>query len=460
MNSMSTDTSKKILVVDDEDEMRLALETTLQREGYQVVTAENGHQGLDKFENDEFDLIVTDMKMPKMDGLELLRKIKERSPKTGVIMITAYGDIDNAVETMKKGAFDYLLKPFSADILTSTVKRVFLNPPGPPSPARSSGEPKKKTSFEEREIITQNKEMTELLRFVENIAYSKSTVLIIGETGTGKEMFARYIHQCSPRADQPFLAVNCAALPEGLLETELFGHEKGAFTGASYRKQGKFELASWGTLLLDEVTELSIPLQAKLLRVLQEHEIDKVGGKEPIPVDVRVIATTNRDIKKRIKDNQFREDLYYRLNVIPLKLLALRDRKDDIPALVQHFLDKHGQNEKKHITAADQETLALLKKYRWPGNVRELENMIERAVLMCHGDTLHPSHLFFDEECQEGEESETGATPKLQGTIYQMERELILQTLDEVGGNKTKAAECLGISIRTLRNKLTEYKTR
>lgn len=325
-------------MVDDEVEMRIALETTLKREGHTITLAENGEQALERFSEGPFDLVLTDVKMPKMNGVELLKALKKKSSQTVAIMMTAYGDIDNAVETIKAGAFDYLLKPFSAEILIATVNRAFQDKSSAIN-ERNHLKPKiSKNTLGERRIITQNKKMLELIKFVENIAYSKSTVLIMGDTGTGKEMFARYIHQMSPRAQKPFMAVNCAALPEGLLETELFGHEKGAFTGAIERKDGKFELANKGTLLLDEVTEMSLPLQAKLLRVLQEHEIDKVGGRASIPVDVRVVATTNRDIKDRIRENQFREDLYYRLNVIPLKLIPLRDRVDDIQTLIYPFI--------------------------------------------------------------------------------------------------------------------------
>ena len=277
----------------------------------------------------------------------------------------------------------------------------------------------------------------------------------MGETGTGKELFARYIHQCSPRAEKSFMAVNCAALPEGLLESELFGHEKGSFTGATENKEGKFQRAHQSSLLLDEVTEMSLSLQAKLLRVLQEHEVDKVGGKTPIPVDVRVIATTNRDIRRRIQDQEFREDLYYRLNVIPLNLIPLRERKDDIPLLAEHFMNQFCQENSRSPVKMDPATLTLLKKYRWPGNIRELGNIIERTCLMCQGDTLFPSHLFFDDEPLSSGKNEANA--RLTGTIYEMEKELILQTLEECSGNKPKAAESLGISIRTLRNKLNEY---
>jgi DNA-binding NtrC family response regulator len=452
---MKNNAARKILIVDDESEMRVALETTLKREDYQLVCAEDGKQALEQFEDQDFDLVLTDVRMPRLSGLELLRAVKERSPKTPVVMMTAYGTIDNAVEAMKEGAFDYLIKGsgFSADVLVSTVKRAFLNPQDYVPPARPTGIIDKVDSISAKQIVTQNEEMKKLLKFAENVAYSKSTVLIMGETGTGKELFARYIHQCSPRADKPFMAVNCAALPEGLLESELFGHEKGSFTGATENKEGKFQLAHQSSLLLDEVTEMSLPLQAKLLRVLQEHEVDKVGGRAPIPVDVRVIATTNRDIRRRIQDQEFREDLYYRLNVIPLNLIPLRERKEDIPLLAEHFIKQFCQENSRSPVKVDPATLTLLKKYRWPGNIRELGNIIERTCLMCQGDTLLPSHLFFDEELPSS--GKKGA--RLSGTIDEMEKELILQTLEEVSGNKTKAAESLGISIRTLRNKLNEY---
>jgi len=458
MSLTKNNSNKKILIVDDEVEMRIALETTLKREGYKLILAENGEQALERLNEDTFNLVLTDIKMPKMNGIELLKILKQQSPRTVAIMMTAYGDIDNAVETMKAGAFDYLLKPFSAEILVATVNRAFLDEGSAKvGPVRSTLETKKLPT-EERRIITQNTAMLKLIKFVENISYSKSTILIMGDTGTGKEMFARYIHRMSPRAQKPFMAVNCAALPEGLLETELFGHEKGAFTGAIERKDGKFELAHKGTLLLDEVTEMSLPLQAKLLRVLQEHEIDKVGGRTPITVDVRVVATTNRDIKERIRQNQFREDLYYRLNVIPLKLIPLRDRLDDIQPLAEYFVKKHSKDLNKNISSIANETIALLKKYGWPGNVRELENIIERATLMCQEDTLLPSHLFFDEEEIQSKKPNRPLT-HFRGTIYAMEKELIVQTLEDVNGNKTKAAENLGISIRTLRNKLAYYKS-
>jgi DNA-binding NtrC family response regulator len=451
---MKNNSSKKILIVDDESEMRVALETTLKREKFQLTCAEDGKKALDTLEDEDFDLVLTDVRMPKLNGLELLRAVKEKSPKTQVVVMTAYGTIDNAVAAMKEGAFDYLIKGsgFSADVLVSTVNRAFLAPESSVHPTSHSSQ-QTQSLGEKKRIVTQNDEMKKLLKFAENVAFSKSTVLIMGETGTGKELFARYIHQCSPRSEKPFMAVNCAALPEGLLESELFGHEKGSFTGATENKEGKFELANHSSLLLDEVTEMSMSLQAKLLRVLQEHEVDKIGGRTPIPVDVRVIATSNRNIRKRIQDQEFREDLYYRLNVVPLNLIPLRERIDDISVLtenfIQHFCEENGQSPIK----IDPATLTLLKKYRWPGNIRELGNIVERSCIMCQGDTMLPSHLFFDEELY----SKDKGVPRLSGTIYEMEKELIMQTLEEVNGNKTKAADSLGISIRTLRNKLNEY---
>lgn len=453
---MKIDNGKKILIVDDECEMRLALETTLNREGFTTVMAEDGMEAMKRLQRDEFDVVVTDVKMPHLGGLDLLRAVKQKSPETAVIMMTAYGDIDNAVETMRAGAYDYLLKPFSADILISTVNRAFLEDTPASVLSRATGERSPKNTYKQK-IITQNPEMIELLKFAENIAYSKSTVLITGETGTGKELISRYIHQSSPRANKSFMPINCAALPEGLLETEMFGHEKGAFTGATSKKEGKFELANKGTLLLDEVTEMSLPLQAKLLRVLQEHEIDKVGGREAIPVDVRVIATTNRDIRKRVQENQFREDLYYRLNVIPIKLPALRERKEDIPLLAEHFLKEHCKENHKTISAIDPATVNLLMQYHWPGNQRELDNIIARAVLMCREDILLPTHLFFDEDAESSHLHSNFSSKQFRGTIYEMEKKLILNTLEDINGNKTRAAECLGISIRTLRNKLNDY---
>lgn len=450
--NMADASSFSVLIVDDEDEMRAALSETLKREGYQIATAENGKEALNLCEQKSFDLLVSDVNMPKLTGPELLKAVRECSPTTRVIMITAYGTIDNAVETMKLGASDYLLKPFSAEVLVATVTRA-LRGEAEPAPQKTASEPRLSVP-DERKIVTSNPKMQELIGFVENVAYSKSTVLISGETGTGKEMFARYIHLCSPRADKPFMAVNCAALPEGLLESELFGHEKGAFTGAVARKDGKFELAHRGTLLLDEVTEMEMPLRQNCCAFFRNMKSTKSVDANQSRWMCASSPPPTRTLKKLIAENKFREDLYYRLNVIPLKLPPLRERIEDIPLLAEHFIRKHGKINERNVTGIADETRALLQKYGWSGNVRELENVIERAVLLCTGETLQPGNLFLDEDASP---SAGSAAQKLSGTIYDMERELIFQTLDEVGGNKTQAAEKLGISIRTLRNKLNEY---
>ena len=471
---MKNNASRKILIVDDESEMRVALETTLRREDYQLVCAEDGKQALEQFEGQEFDLVLTDVRMPKLSGLELLRAVKERSPKTPVVMMTAYGTIDNAVEAMKEGAFDYLIKGsgFSADVLVSTVKRAFLNPQDYVPPARPTGIIDKTNSVATKQIVTQNEEMKKLLKFAESVAFSKSTVLIMGETGTGKELFARYIHQCSPRADKPFMAVNCAALPEGLLESELFGHEKGSFTGATENKEGKFQLAHQSSLLLDEVTEMSLPLQAKLLRVLQEHEVDKVGGRAPIPVDVRVIATTNRDIRRRIQDQEFREDLYYRLNVFPIHVPPLKDRKDDIAALTDRFISNYASSEGKAVRAISDEGLELLVSYDWPGNVRQLENAIFRGVVLCDGDVLNIGDFPHIAQAQGVASPQSGqvAVAELPADVIltsnedgrgrelkEIESDAIRLGLERCKGQMSEAARQLGIGRSTLYRKVRQY---
>ncbi|HEX7524261.1 MAG TPA: sigma-54 dependent transcriptional regulator [Candidatus Deferrimicrobium sp.] len=421
---------KPILVVDDDPQMRSALKEAIQRIGYGADVCENGQEAIGRISRTGYSLVVTDMKMPGMDGLSLLREIRRRCATQPVIVITGYATVENAVETMREGATDYLLKPFSFDALKKVVLSVMAR------------------AVDEREFLTDDPGMRKILALARNIAASDITVLAQGESGTGKELLARYIHKMGRRAGKPFVAVNCAAIPENLIESELFGHEKGAFTGAAERKKGKIELADGGTILLDEIGEMPLMLQAKLLRVLQEREVDRVGGKEPVPVDVRVIATTNRDLQKECREGRFREDLYYRLNVFPIKLPPLRERPADIPLLAAHFAEKFSAAEEKTIRGFTPDGIALLKNRPWRGNIRELENVIRRAVLLCLGDAIGIDALLFDEPVEV-----TGYN----GKIREMEKELILRTLKEVDGNKSRAAVLLGVTVRTIRNKLSEY---
>jgi DNA-binding NtrC family response regulator len=450
---------ENILVVDDEPDMRDALTAALQREGLCISTAANGVEALEKVHGQSFDLIITDVRMPRMGGLALLQELKRTSPAIPVIMMTGYGRIEDAVEAMKAGAFDYLLKPFSLEDLKAVVARA-ITPPHPHS--RSLLEPSRQAEHEypdagasiERPIVTEDPRMLQVIDLAKEAASSKATVLIQGESGTGKEVLARYIHTNSPRSTQPFVAVNCAAIPEGLLESELFGHEKGAFTGAITKQVGKFEWANRGTILLDEISEMPLPLQAKLLRVLQEHEIERVGARKPVPVDLRVIATTNRRLKDHTAAGKFREDLYYRLNVIPLNIPPLRERKGDIPFLIEHFIRKHSRGGTQPLQRMSQDTIQHFLQYDWPGNIRELENMVERWLVLYQGGFLTTSHLFLNEGAAALPPAALG---KPATSVREMERALIMETLQAMNGNRTQAAKVLGISLRTLRNKLREY---
>ena len=447
---------KKILVVDDEESMRIALKEALSRSGHAVVTAADGLEGVRRFEEDAPELVIADVRMPRLSGLDLLKRVREKSREAPFVLITAYGSVDDAVEAMKMGATDYLLKPFSADTLDQLLNRVFENgaPASPTPPARKAAPERAAPT---REIVTGDESMRRVLAVALKVARSKSTVLIHGESGTGKELVARYLHESSERRDGPFVAVNCAALPETLLESELFGHEKGSFTGAIARKTGKFELAHKGTILLDEVTEMAPQLQAKLLRVLQEEEIDRVGGAAPVPIDIRVVATTNRDIQQAVAEGTFREDLYFRLNVIPLRLPPLRERSGDVVLLARHFVDKFSAALGKTVTGFTPEAEAAITTNPWKGNVRELENVIERATLLCSGELIDVEDLMLTPSPGAPPRPTPGeAAPGV--TVAEMERRLIFKTLDATAGNRTKAAEMLGLSIRTLRNKLHEYR--
>tara|TARA_A100001011_G_scaffold12725_1_gene13731 strand:+ start:260 stop:1732 length:1473 start_codon:yes stop_codon:yes gene_type:complete len=476
--------SNPILIVDDEVEMRIAMSETLKHCGYPVELSHNAIDALKKYKENDYSMVITDMTMPKRSGLELLKDIKRLDSAKPVIMATAYATVETAVEAMKHGAFDYIKKPIDFDSFLFLVERALAFKGHTGSMVPLEGEPKPvkgRVTETSKEIVTQNQEMLNLMDVTQNISKSKATVLIQSESGTGKELLAHYIHDHSERAGKPFVAVNCAALPDTLLESELFGYKKGAFTGANQDHRGKFEQAHTGTILLDEISEMALPLQAKLLRVLQEHEIDKVGGKEPIQVDVRVVATTNRGMLEMVESGKFREDLYFRLNVIPLALPALRERMDDLPVLVEHFLDKHSRLNNRERPTVSPETMAILRDYRWRGNVRELENVVERALLLCDGKEIKPHNLLMHsqmgkqsinqdlarattsqptpesaEEIPESKDSALGIEVGM--SMKEAEKKLIFETLRETGGNRTKAAKILGISIRTLRNKLNEYR--
>jgi two-component system, NtrC family, response regulator AtoC len=441
---------EKILIVDDDPEMLKALELTLKDVGYQVTTADCGEKAISLLNLDDFALMITDMKMPKMSGLELIENVNMKGIKICMIMITAFGSIDVAVNAMKAGALDFIEKPFSPEKLIAIVEKAFEKIEQ--GKIEQNGFLKDKDSHE---IVFGDPKMTALIKLIERIAHSDVTVLLKGESGTGKELVARFIHKMSKKKDGAFVAVNCAALPEGLLESELFGHEKGAFTGAINKKMGKFMLADSGTLLLDEISELNMSLQAKLLRVLQEGEIDMVGGKSPIPVNVRVIATTNKDLKACVKKGEFRQDLFFRLNVFPIDIPPLRERLMDIPLLVDHFCKKYNPLAEDGCTILTEEAIQYLQKYQWPGNVRELENVIQRAVLMKKRNKLKPEDIYID-TWDDIYEPRSGI--KVGASVEDMEKELIMKTLEKARGNKTEAAVILGISVRTLRNKLNQYK--
>ena len=459
--------AERLLIVDDDQSMRSALFESLSSCGYEVDTAENGADALVKFKDGKFAVVVTDMRMPKMSGMDVLRGVKRISPQTPVILITAYGTVNTAVEAMKEGASEFIMKPFSLDDLEFAVKNVLA---ASTSIKTEKGDDEATGNiYPVKEIITRDKKIIAILDMLKNVAKSKSSILIQGESGTGKELFARYVYRFGNRREMPFVAVNCAAIPAQLLESEMFGFEKGSFTGAAVKKIGKFEQANGGTLLLDEISEMDIQLQAKLLRVIQESEVDRIGGKMPIPIDVRIIATTNSDLQNSILNKTFRSDLYYRLNVIPVVIPPLRERNGDVILLAEHFIKKYSQvNEKKEPVLTD-EAKASLKACSWPGNVRELENIIERAVLICSETTITPQHLFLEKVSHELPDKHYSANDQSElnykevskddknVTLYDMEKSMIFDTLNKVEWNKTKASKILGISVRTMRNKLHEY---
>jgi two-component system response regulator FlrC len=437
----------RIVIADDDPTMRAALGAAVHSAGFDAAVLDNGEEAERHLRQYGADLVISDVRMPLLGGLELLK----RFPNIPFIMISAFATVPEAVEAMKFGAYDFVVKPFSYRELIPLIDA-----------ALSKANKEEPADDQTGDIVTAHPRMLALLEFVRQIAKSHASVLIQGESGTGKELLARYIHAHSRRSSGPFIAVNCAALPEGLLESELFGHERGAFTGAIVSKPGKFELAHTGTILLDEITEMPLSLQAKLLRVLQEREVDRVGGKKPLPIDIRVVSTTNRDLREMIRAGGFREDLFYRLNVVPVRLFPLRERIDDIAPLARSFFVRQGYGD----TQLTSEALDHLKGNPWRGNVRELFNVLERAAIIANGGAIAPAHLMLEEAsalCDvEGPGSASEQREMASGgssiSMREMEEQLIFKTLKQVNENRTRAAKMLGISVRTLRNKLKQYR--
>lgn len=432
---------RSILVVDDEKSQREILEMILSGEGYNVVTAASGEAALKFTKERRFDLVLTDLKMTGMDGLELLQHLLRQDSSIVVILLTAHGTIESAKEALKRGAYDYLQKPYDRDVLLKSIRRALL-----------------KLEALDTDIVSDSAEMESVKKMILKVARSSSTVLIRGESGTGKELIARAIHNQSPRGSDIFQAVNCAAINENLLESELFGHEKGSFTGAHAEKKGLFEVADRGSLFLDEIAELDVAMQAKLLRALQEREIQRVGGTKPIRIDVRVIAATNRDLRAMVADGRFREDLYYRINVLSIDVPPLRDRRDDIPVLINHFLKKHTKNTSRLIRGLTPEARRLMQDYSWPGNVRQLESAIERALLLCESDLIQAEDLPMEVR-QESRPASAGIfkLPAEGISFEEVERDLIQQAMEQTDYNITKSAKLLGLTFRTLQYRLEKF---
>ena len=466
---MSNSNPATVLVVDDEANLRKVLAALLRREGYEVLTASDGEEALQLLQYQTVDVILSDQRMPKVDGLTLLKEVMDKHSDVPVIILTAHGSVDSAVEAIKLGAFDYLTKPFDKDELQMVIRKALataelrVNEPEPNAPNRWG-------------LIGKSEKLDSIFKTIEKVAGTPSTVLITGESGTGKELVAAAIHNHSTRKDKPFIRINCAAIPRELIESELFGYEKGAFTGAVGSKPGRFELAHEGTLFLDEIGEIPIEMQVKLLRALQESEFERVGGVTTTKVDVRLIAATNRRLDKEIETGRFREDLYYRLNVVPIALPPLRERNDDIPSLVDHFLEKYNERLAKEpkVETLHPEALQKLMSYRWPGNIRELENVIERAVLFAEAGIITvdelPDPLRDPPETEErpssppAESLGVARVGPLKEIVRQhtenLEKDLISRALDETGGNVTKAAQKLSISRKSLQNKMKGLKLR
>ncbi|HYR55484.1 MAG TPA: sigma-54 dependent transcriptional regulator [Myxococcaceae bacterium] len=454
----------KVLVVDDEANLRKVLATMLRRTGYDVTVAADGEQGLAEFLKSGADIVVTDLVMPKMGGMELLRSVNASNPDVPVIIITAHGTVDSAVEAIKLGAFDYITKPFDQTEIQSVIAKA----------ARTHDIAQRNVRVDGRAraaIVGESEEMQEIFKIIEKVADTPSTVLITGESGTGKELIATALHEGSSRRNKPLIRINCAAIPKDLMESELFGYERGAFTGAVTSKPGRFELADGGTLFLDEIAEIPVEMQVKILRALQESEFERVGGIRTTRVDVRLIAATNRDLQIEIEAGRFRKDLYYRLAVVPIVLPSLRERQSDIPKLTLHFIEKYNRRLNKKIEGISNDAMLHLQAYPWPGNIRELENLMERILLFADGPTIMEKDL--PEQIRQGAAqaappsgstapvdsapAETGLKDIVRMKAAELERDLIAKALEETGGNVTRTARLLQISRKSLQTKMKEF---
>ncbi|MCB9683765.1 MAG: sigma-54-dependent Fis family transcriptional regulator [Alphaproteobacteria bacterium] len=441
-----------ILVVDDDEANRVTLERILQREGYRVVHASSGRDGMERLREHRVDLVLTDLKMPGMSGIDLLKAAKKVDPDVEVVVMTAYGTVETAVEAMKEGAYDFVSKPIKRLELANTVAKALEKRTLQAENRRLRDQ---LAAVGEGEMIGRSDAMRALLDEVEQVAPSDATVLLTGESGTGKSRLARLLHKMSRRRDARFVALNCGSIPETLLESELFGYEKGAFTGAVARKEGRFDLARHGTLFLDEITETKPAVQVRLLRVLQDGEYERVGGTETLKADVRTVAATNRDIRREVDEGRFREDLYYRLNVIPLTVPPLRERPEDVPLLAQHFLVRFGNKNAKTLTGFTPEALEAMSAWRWPGNVRELENAIERAVVLCRGERIGVEDL--PAAVRQGGTSRQRVVFEVGTPLKVVERRMIEETLRYCNGDKSLAASLMGITSRTIYRREAEW---
>jgi len=448
-----------LLVVDDEKNYLLVLKELLVDEGYEVLTAQSGANALAILNETELDLVVTDMKMPGMSGLELLEKLKQKDPQLPVVMMTAFGTVEKAVEAMKKGAFDYISKPFDNESLKKTVATA-LNMWRVIKENRFLSQ-ELKAKFGPSDLIGNSSPIQQVRELIQKVAVTKATVLVTGESGTGKELVARAIHAHSPRRDKPLISVNCSALAETLLESELFGHERGSFTGATSQRKGRFEIADGGTLFLDEVGEMAPSVQVTLLRVLQNREFERVGGNKTIKVDVRLIAASNRDLKEEIPRGTFREDLYYRLNVVHIEVPPLRDRRDDLPLLTRYFLERFSKELNKETPTLSLEAMAVIMDYSWPGNIRELENMLERAVILASGSLIQVEDLPIHPQGQTSQDwsAEQVIPPglKLNEVLEMVEKKMILNALAKTGHIQSHAADLLGIARNLLFYKIKKF---